>query len=127
METPDNLFYTKTHEWAKIEGNLARLGITDYAQASLGDVVFVECSAKGEMCKQSKHFATVESVKAASDIYAPLSGRIIKVNQELKDKPELINQSPYKKGWLVLIEIENEKEKDSLLNSSAYSEYIKEL
>ena len=127
MHIPDNLFYTKEHEWAKIEGNLATLGITDYAQSSLGDIVFMECPDTGESCKQFKQFATVESVKAASDVSAPLSGKIIKVNQELKDKPELINQSPYENGWFVIIEIEDEKEKDNLLTASAYSEYIKKL
>ncbi len=127
MNIPDNLLYTKEHEWVKVEGNLARLGITDYAQSSLGDIVFVECPDIGEPCRQFKQFATVESVKAASDICAPLSGKIIKVNQELNHKPEFINQSPYEKGWFVVIEIEDEKEKNNLLTASAYSEYIKKL
>lgn len=127
MNIPDNLLYTKEHEWVKVEGNLATLGITDYAQSSLGDIVFVECPDIGKPCKQFKQFATVESVKAASDICAPLSGRITKLNEELKNKPELINQSPYENGWFVIIEIEDEKEKDNLLTASAYSEYIKEL
>ncbi|MCK4858980.1 MAG: glycine cleavage system protein GcvH [Candidatus Omnitrophica bacterium] len=127
MNIPDNLFYTKEHEWAKIEGNLATIGITEYAQSSLGDIVFVECPNIKKPCEQFEPFAVVESVKAVSDVRAPLSGKIIKTNQALKDNPELINQSPYEKGWFVVIEIKDEKEKVNLLTSSSYNDYIKEL
>jgi len=121
------LLYTKEHEWARVEGNLAYVGITDYAQSSLGEIVFVECPKIGKRCEQFKQFATIESVKSASDLFAPFSGRIVKVNEQIQRTPEIINQSPYEQGWLVVIEIEDEKEKENLLSSSAYKEYIKAL
>jgi len=127
MNVPSNLFYTKEHEWAKIEGNKATIGITDYAQSSLGDITFVELPEVGKECKQFSEFATVESVKAASSVYAPLSGKVVKVNEEIKNNPEAINQSPYENGWFVVIEISNEKEKDNLLKDSDYNNYLQEL
>ena len=127
MDIPDNLLYTKEHEWVKLDGNLATAGITDYAQVSLGDITFVELPMAGTSVEQFKEFATVESVKAASDVYASLSGKIIKINGELEDSPELINQSPYEKGWFAVIEIRDEKEKEKLLSPQAYREYLKGL
>jgi len=127
MNIQDNLLYTKEHEWIRTEGNLARMGITDYAQSLLGDITFVELPRAGEIHKQFDELATVESVKALSSIYAPISGKIVKVNDEIKDKPETINQSPYDKGWIAVIEIEDAKEKDNLLTPSRYGEYLKEL
>ena len=127
MDIPDGLFYTKEHEWVRIDGNLATIGITDYAQESLGDITFIELPGTETAIEQFKEFTTVESVKAASDIYAPLSGRIVEINEKLKDSPEVINQSPYKEGWFVIIEIKDEKEKENLLSPQAYEKYLKGL
>lgn len=127
MNIPENLFYTKEHEWIKIEGNVATIGITDYAQSSLGDITYVELPQIGTCCKQFKEFADIESVKAASNVYAPMSGKIIKINEVIIDKPEFVNQSPYDKGWFALIEIEDEKEKENLLDNISYSKYVKGL
>lgn len=127
MNIPDKLFYTKEHEWVRIEGNLATSGITDYAQSSLGDITFVELPRPGDRVAQFKELATVESVKAASDVYAPVSGKVVKVNGELLDSPEFINQSPYERGWLAVIEIEDEKEKANLLSDSDYKRLLEGL
>lgn len=127
MQAPDNIFYTKEHEWVRIENKLATMGITDYAQSSLGDITFIELPKAGDVLKQFKQCATVESVKAASDVYAPLSGAVVKVNENLSQHPELINQSPYENGWFIVIEIKDEKEKDSLLSGAQYEEYVKGL
>ena len=127
MNVPGNLFYKKEHEWVKIEGNSATMGITDYAQSSLGDITFVELPKIGQAAKQFGRISTVESVKAASDVYAPLSGKAAKINDSLSNTPELINKSPYDKGWFLVIEIKDIKEKDNLLTSQAYSKYIEGL
>lgn len=125
MNAPDGLFYTKEHEWVKIDGNLATVGITDYAQHSLGDITFVELPKIGDIIGQFKKLAVVESVKAASDVYAPVSGRIIKINENIINAPEIVNQSPYEKGWFAVIEIQDNKERDRLLSSSDYENHIK--
>jgi glycine cleavage system H protein len=127
MNIPDNLFYTKDHEWAKIEGNTATIGITDYAQHSLGDITFVELPKTAQKAIQSKFLATVESVKAASDVYAPLSGEILKVNDSLANAPELINQSCYELGWIAVVAMSDQKEKDNLMPVSAYKKYLEGL
>ena len=101
MNIPENLLYTKEHEWVKVEGKKAKMGITDYAQSSLGDITFVELPSEDAECTQFKPLATVESVKAASDIYAPMSGKVIEINNEVQNKPELLNQSPYEEGWFL--------------------------
>ena len=124
MNVPEGLLYTKEHEWVKIEANKAKMGITDYAQISLGDITFVELPNKDTECTQFKQIASVESVKAASDIYAPLTGKVVQVNEELKKKPELLNQSPYDQGWFFEIEIFNEKEKDNLMNTAEYKKFL---
>ncbi|MFH1092782.1 MAG: glycine cleavage system protein GcvH [Candidatus Omnitrophota bacterium] len=124
MNIPDGLFYTKEHEWVKIEGNKAKMGITDYAQSSLGDITFVELPNKDAKCAQFKQIAAIESVKAASDIYAPLSGRVIQINEQVKNNPELINQSPYEQGWFLAIEISDKKEKDNLMDSAGYKKFL---
>ncbi|MFA6079265.1 MAG: glycine cleavage system protein GcvH [Candidatus Omnitrophota bacterium] len=126
MSVPEGLFYTKEHEWIKIEGKIGTIGITDHAQVALGDITFIELPTVGKSFKQTDPISTVESVKAASDIFAPMSGKVIKVNDALGKTPEIVNQSPYEKGWIACIEISNEKEKDTLMNSGAYSEYLKE-
>ncbi len=127
MNIPKNLFYTKDHEWARIEGKTAYVGITDYAQHSLGDITFVELPKVGEELKQSGYCATVESVKAASEVYAPLSGKVLSVNPELAVHPELINQSAYEKGYFFSMQITNETEKAKLMDASSYESYVEGL
>lgn len=127
MNIPKDIFYTKDHEWARIEGKTAYIGITDYAQSSLGDITFVELPKIAEVLKQSGYCATVESVKAASEVYAPLSGKLLFVNTQLAAHPELINQSPYEKGYFFSIQIVNEAEKANLMDASAYQRYVEGL
>ncbi|OGF53210.1 MAG: glycine cleavage system protein H [Candidatus Fraserbacteria bacterium RBG_16_55_9] len=121
------LRYTKDHEWVKAEGKKARMGITEYAQKELGDVVYVELPKEGRTVEQSQAFITVESVKAASDVYAPVSGTVIEVNSNLQDQPELVNQSPYEKGWMAVIEMSKPEELDSLMGAPEYEKHIGEL
>ncbi|HPL82991.1 MAG TPA: glycine cleavage system protein GcvH [Candidatus Omnitrophota bacterium] len=127
MNIPDNLFYTKDHEWVKIEGDNAKLGITDFAQSSLGDITFIDLPKIGAKIKQSELYSTVESVKAASDVYAPLSGEVLKVNDELINHPEMVNKSPYESGWFSIIKISDSAEKDKLMTSLQYKEYVEGL
>ncbi|MDL1970163.1 MAG: glycine cleavage system protein GcvH [Candidatus Desulfofervidaceae bacterium] len=127
MNIPEGLLYTKEHEWIKIEGDTGTIGITDYAQSALGDVTFVELPQMGDELKQFEPFASVESVKAVSDIYAPMSGKVIKLNEQLSTSPELLNQSPYEEGWLVVIEISDEKEKENLMSAAEYKQYLEGL
>jgi glycine cleavage system H protein len=127
MNIPEDLLYTKEHEWVKMEGNSARIGITDYAQSSLGDITFVQLPETDTDIEKSSVLATVESVKAASDVYAPLSGRVITINNDIIDNPEFVNQSPYEKAWFALIETKNSAEKEALLNAADYKKYIEEL
>jgi glycine cleavage system H protein len=125
MNIPSNLLYTKDHEWVKIENNLATIGITDYAQSELGDIVYLQLPASSEQLKQGKAFGTIEAVKAVSDIYAPLSGTVEAVNETLANTPELINQDPYGKGWMIQIRTSNlEAEKKTLLEPEAYKALV---
>jgi glycine cleavage system H protein len=124
MEIPKDIFYTKDHEWVRIEGKLAYVGITDYAAHSLGDITFVELPKAAEVLKQASFCATVESVKAASDVYAPLSGKVVALNSELATHPELINQSPYAQGYFFSMELSNAAEKTNLMDAAAYQKYI---
>ncbi len=123
---PQDLKYTKEHEWVRIEGSEAVFGITDHAQSQLGDITFVELPRAGRDIRQSESFATVESVKAASDVYAPVSGRILKVNESLQDKPEIINQSPYGEGWFCRVSMSDAGEGAGLMDAAAYEAYVKE-
>ena len=127
MNIPKNLFYTKDHEWARIEGKTAYIGITDYAQHSLGDITFIELPKIGEELKQSGYCATVESVKAASEVYVPLSGKVLSVNTELAAHPELINQSAYEKGYFISLEISDVAEKTKLMDAASYERYVEGL
>jgi glycine cleavage system H protein len=127
MIVPEGLLYTKDHEWARIEGTRATVGITDYAQHSLGDITFVELPKAGTAVAQSKFIATVESVKAASDVYAPVSGVVAQVNEALRGAPELINQSPFEKGWFAVIDLADPKEKENLMTAQAYKKYLEGL
>jgi glycine cleavage system H protein len=124
MEVPQALYYTKEHEWAKVEGEVAIIGITDYAQGELGDVVFVELPSVGAKAIAGKPFGTIEAVKAVSDLFAPVSGEIIGVNTALEDHPELVNQSPYDEGWMVKIKISNKDELKQLLSSENYEKML---
>lgn len=127
MNIPKNLFFTKDHEWVRIDGKEAYVGITDYAQHSLGDITFVELPKTNEVLKQASHCATVESVKAASDVYAPLSGKVLMVNTLLANNPELINQSAYEKGYFFSMEFSNLAEQATLMDASSYQKYIEEI
>jgi len=117
--------FTRDHEWAKVEGDIAVIGITDYAQKELGDVVYVELPAVGESFSQGDACSNIESVKAVSDIYAPVSGEITEVNEALEDKPEIVNKDPYGEGWLFKLQMENPDELDELMDADAYDEYVK--
>ena len=124
MGAPKDLFYTKEHEWVRIEGTVATIGISDHAQASLGDITFIELPQAGKEVKQSGALANVESVKAASDIYSPLSGKVAEVNETLSSSPDLVNKSCYVDGWICRLEISDAGEKDNLMDSAAYEKYL---
>jgi glycine cleavage system H protein len=123
-EVRDSLKYTENHEWLKIDDNKAVVGITDHAQSELTDIVFIELPQIGKIVKKGDELCVVESVKSVSEIYAPISGKIIKVNDKLEDAPETVNSSPYDDGWLVEIEIEDKTEIDKLLDSDSYKKII---
>lgn len=123
-EIPKDLKYTKTHEWVKIEQDIAIIGITDYAQQELSDIVFVELPSPGKQVKKGEPFGTIEAVKAAADLYAGVSGEVIEINEELKQKPELINHDPYGKGWMIKIKLSDPKEINELLSAEQYEELI---
>ena len=125
MDIPKNLKYTKEHEWARIEGEAATFGISDYAQNHLGDVVFVELPEVGSSFKAGDAFSAVESVKAASDIYAPVGGEVTEINADLEDHPELLNQSPYDKGWIVKVKVQNGSDAEKLMDAAKYEEFLK--
>ena len=121
---PQDLKYTKEHEWVRIEGDQAVVGITDHAQSELGDITFVELPTMGSDVQQSESLATVESVKAASDVYAPLSGKVVEVNSSLEDAPETINKSPYENGWICRIKIADASEQDNLMDAASYQKFL---
>jgi glycine cleavage system H protein len=122
---PADLRYTREHEWAKVEGNRARVGITQYAQDQLGDVVFVELPKVGTRVRQMQSFGIVESVKAVSDLFAPLTGEVVEVNQGLAERPEVVNQDPYGAGWLIVIAMADPKELETLMSAADYETYLK--
>jgi glycine cleavage system H protein len=124
MNIPSELRYTRDHEWLRVEGDEGIVGITDYAQGELGDIVFLDLPEVGKQVVQGKTFGAIEAVKAASDMFAPVSGAIVAVNGNLEHQPELINQSPYGDGWIVRIKISNKKEVESLLNSADYGKLV---
>jgi glycine cleavage system H protein len=123
---PEDLRYSKEHEWVRLEGNVATIGVTKFAVEQLGDVTQVDLPKEGETVKKDDVFGTVESVKAVSDVYAPLSGKIVKVNFPLADSPEYLNDEPYDEGWMVQIELSNTKELDGLLSAEQYTTYLKD-
>jgi glycine cleavage system H protein len=124
MKIPADLKYTEDHEWVRIEGNMAVVGITDYAQNELGDVVFVEIETEGEELEKGDTFGTVEAVKTVSDLFMPLSGTVAEVNAALADEPELVNKDPYGKGWMIKIEASSLDEADELLSADDYKKMI---
>lgn len=124
MNVPAELKYTKEHEWIRVEGEKAVVGITDYAQSQLGDIVFVECETVGDALEAGETFGTVEAVKTVSDLYLPVAGEVLEFNEELEGEPELVNKDPYGKGWIVKIKISDETELDGLLNADAYKAII---
>ena len=124
MNVPAELKYTKEHEWIRVEGEEAVVGITDYAQSQLGDIVFVECETVGDALEAGETFGTIEAVKTFSDLYLPVAGEVLEFNEELEGEPELVNKDPYGKGWIVKIKISDETELDGLLNADAYKAII---
>ena len=122
MNIPANLRYTKDHEWLKVEGDEALIGITDYAQHELGDIVFIEVETVGEILGRHESFGTIEAVKTVSDMFMPVSGEILEFNEELTSAPEAVNQDPYEKGWVIRIRMTNPAEVEELLNATQYGE-----
>lgn len=124
MSVPENLRYTADHEWVRIEGSRATVGITAYAQEQLGDVVFVDLPPVGKEVKAGDGLAVVESVKSVSDVYAPVSGRVVEVNRALGDAPETINQDPYGQGWIAVLELADPSEIEKLMDAAAYAQHV---
>ena len=127
MDIDEQLLYTKEHEWINVDGDTATIGISDYAQEQLGDITFIELPDVGDEVEQFEQFASVESVKAASDIYSPMSGKVIEVNSGLAEKPGLINKSCYNKGWFVKIKLSDPDEASDLMNSEEYQSYLESI
>ncbi len=124
MNFPENLKYTKEHEWVSIEGDVATIGITEFAQSELGDIVFVEIETEGENLDQNEVFGTIEAVKTVSDLFMPITGEIIAINTDLEDAPESVNESPYENGWMVKIKASDLSQIDDLMDASAYKSLI---
>ena len=124
MDIKENLKYTKDHEWIKLDGNIATVGITDFAQSELGDIVYVEVDTLDEKLNKDDVFGTVEAVKTVSDLFLPMSGKIIEFNENLSDSPESINDSPYEEGWIIKVEVSNPNEMSELLNNNQYKDLI---
>jgi len=124
MNVPEELKYTKDHEWARLENDIVTVGITDYAQGELGDIVYLDLPEVGTRVEADATFGTIEAVKAVSDLFAPISGEVVEVNSNLEDKPEVVNDDPYGEGWMIKIKISNMEEIDNLLNEAQYKELI---
>lgn len=124
MNFPENLKYTKDHEWVSVEGDIATVGITDYAQSELGEIVYVDVDCVGETIAKEEVFGSIEAVKTVSDLFQPLSGEVIEFNEALNDAPELVNQDPYGEGWIIKVKISDATELDSLLNTAEYRTII---
>lgn len=125
MNTPNNLKYSKDHEWVKVDGNIATVGITDFAQSQLGDIVFVDIQTEGEDLEAGELFGNIEAVKTVADALMPVSGKVIEVNADLEGEPEAVNSDPYGKGWMVKVEMSNPAEVDGLLDADAYAAICK--
>lgn len=124
MNVPSNLKYTKDHEWVLVEGDIATVGVTDFAQSELGDIVFVEIETEGESLDQEEVFGSVEAVKTVSDLFMPVSGEIIEFNEALESSPETVNSDPYGDGWMIKVKLSDVSQIDSLLDAAAYSDLI---
>jgi len=124
MTNPEGLKYTREHEWIKVEGEKGRVGITHYAQDQLGDIVFVELPKRGRQLRQMEAFGVVESVKAVSDLYCPVGGEVVEVNSALEQNPELVNQDPYGRGWMIVVKVKNAKELDGLMTAQQYTAFL---
>lgn len=124
MEFPQNLKYTEEHEWIRVEGNVAIIGITDYAQGELGDIVYVEVETVDETLAKDEVFGSVEAVKTVSDLYMPVSGKIIEFNESLEETPETVNEDPYNAGWMIKVEMSDVSEIDALMDAAAYQESV---
>ena len=124
MNLPEELKYTKDHEWVRIEGDFAYIGITDFAQGELGDIVFVDVDTNGEDLDKEEVFGSIEAVKTVSDLFMPVSGKVISFNEQLEQEPELINSDPYGNGWIIKISISDEADFESLLNSASYKDLV---
>lgn len=124
MNTPSNLLYTNEHEWIRVEGDVAYVGITDYAQSELGEIVFVDINTEGETLAQNEVFGSVEAVKTVSDLNMPVAGEVLEINEVINDKPELVNNDPYGEGWMIKISVANPAEFETLLDADAYQALI---
>jgi len=124
MNVPEGIKYSPDHEWIKIDGNMVTIGISDYAQGELGDIVFVDIDSDLEEITASETFGSIEAVKTVSDLYAPISGKVVEVNPELEDEPELVNSDPYGEGWLIKVEYSDSSQLDALLSSDVYKKLI---
>ena len=124
MNVPENLLYTKDHEWLRVEGNTGYVGVTDFAQGELGDVVFVDIDPNLKELKKGQSFGTIEAVKTVSDVFAPFSGKVLELNDAIKDSPEIVNSDPYGKGWMLKAEISDSTELNDLLDAAAYQALI---
>ncbi|MBW6479573.1 MAG: glycine cleavage system protein GcvH [Bacteroidales bacterium] len=124
MNFPDDLKYTKDHEWIKLEGDTATVGITDFAQHELGDIVYIEVNTVGETLEQEETFGTIEAVKTVSDLFMPVSGEVLEFNDELEGSPDIVNQDPYGKGWIAKIKVSDPSELDELLDVEKYKELV---
>ncbi len=126
MNVPDELKYTRDHEWARVQGNRVTVGITDFAQDQLGDVVYVELPDVGEVVKKGEAFGVVESTKAVSDLFSPVSGKVVEVNAPLADGPETVNEDPYEEGWMIVVEASDAKDLADLMDAAAYRKFVEE-
>lgn len=124
MNIPSNLRYTKEHEWIRVEGEMAYVGITDYAQSELGEIVFVDINTEGETLAQNEVFGSVEAVKTVSDLNMPVEGEVLEINENINDQPELVNNDPYGEGWMIKIRVVSPAELDTLMDAEAYKEFI---
>ncbi|QSS99455.1 glycine cleavage system protein GcvH [Pontibacillus sp. ALD_SL1] len=126
MSVPKELYYSEEHEWVKVEGDKVRIGITDHAQSELGDIVFVELPEVGDTIETDEPFGSVESVKTVSELYAPISGKVVGINDELDDSPEFVNEAPYEKAWMIIVEPSDQSEIEKLMTADKYQEMIAE-
>ena len=124
MNTPSNLRYTKEHEWIRVEGDVAYVGITDYAQSELGEIVFLDINTEGETLAQNEVFGSVEAVKTVSDLNMPVSGEVLEINETINDQPELVNNDPYGEGWMIKISVANHEELNNLLDAEGYQAFV---